>query len=114
VGNQSSSEKSNIVTKAGAVINNVDGSGAGDRNLGARKKAAVAVVKRSEVTCVTSRVVSASMESVTTKCSEAHGDWFWDIVVNTARWRTRQGGEYRGGHRSRNGAIGWKKKKKKK
>jgi hypothetical protein len=99
------SDKSNIVTKAGVVINNVDGSGAGDRNLGARKKAAVTVVKRSEVTCVTSTVVSASMESGTTKCSEAHGDWFWDIV-NTVCWKTRQGGgEYRGGHRSRSGRL---------
>jgi hypothetical protein len=109
-GNESSSDKSNIATKAGAVINNVDGSGAGDRNLRARKKAAVAVVKRSEVTCVTSTVVSASMESMTTKCSEAHGDWFWDIV-NTVCWKTRQsGGEYRGGHRSRSGRLSAEKK----
>ena len=39
-GNESSSDKSNIVTKAGAMINNVDGGEAGEQNWRARKKAA--------------------------------------------------------------------------
>ena len=104
-GNESSSDKSNIVTKAGAVIYNVDGGGAGDRNLRARKKAAVAVVKRSEVKSATSGEVLASMESVMAKGdSEAHGDWCWDIVINTVRCETRKVGHgCRGELRSRSG-----------
>ena len=53
----------------------------------------MAVVKRSEVKSATSRVVLASMESVMAKGdSEAHGDWCWDIVVNTVRCKTRKVG----------------------
>ena len=104
-GNKSSSDKSNIVTKAGAMINNVDGGEAGEQNWRARKKAAMAMVKRSEVKNATSRVVLASMESVMAKGdSEAHGDWCWDIVINTVRCETRKVGHgCRGELRSRSG-----------
>ena len=51
----------------------------------------MAMVKRSEVKNATSRVVLASMESVMAKGdSEAHGDWCWDIVINTVRCETRK------------------------
>ena len=104
-GNESSSDKSNIVTKAGAMINNVDGGEAGEQNWRARKKAAMAMVKRSEVKNATSRVVLASMGSVMAKGdSEAHGDWCWDIVINTVRCETRKVGHgCRGELRSRSG-----------
>ena len=104
-GNESSSDKSNIVTKAGAMINNVDGGEAGEQNWRARKKAAMAMVKRSEVQNASSRVVLASMESVMAKGdSEAHGDWCWDIVINTVRCETRKVGHgCRGELRSRSG-----------
>ena len=104
-GNENSSDKSNVVTKAGAMINNVDGGEAGEQNWRARKKAAMAVVKRSEVKSATSRVVLASMESVMAKGdSEAHSDWCWDIVVNTVRCKTRKVGRgCRGELRSRSG-----------